>query len=150
MSRNITSTILFLLCLTTSCAAQKEIGEIQNYFIDSSGNIMRTFDPLELNVKYKSKGRSKMIVHVAGQVVDTYEIVDVKITGEYISLLLFCETEDFILTTMRFYRNENKLETITSDEYSLITVGSGLKYHISKRVKGTKTPFPERYGSPPM
>jgi hypothetical protein len=150
MTSKIVCTLLFVLCTTVFCSAQKEIGNIESHFIDSSGKVMRTFDPVQLNVKYKSKGKSKMNVHVAAQVVDTYEIVDVKITDEYISLLLFCETEDFILTTMRFYLNENKLETITSDEYSHITTGTGLKYRISKKVKGTKTPFPERYVIPPM
>ncbi len=150
MLNKIVGTLLIFIGTTAFCIAQDKIGYMQSYFVDSSGNVMRALDTLQLNIKYKTKGKSKMNVHVAGQVVDKYEIVDVKITDDYISLLLFCETEDFILTTMRFYLNENKLETITSNEYSLITTGTGLKYHISKRLKGTKTTFPERYVIPPM
>ena len=150
MTYRIVGLLLFVLFQSADVVAQKDLGEMQSYVVDSSGNIIRTLEPVQLTVNYKSKGKSKIYVHVAGQVVDSYEIVDVKITQAYISLLLFCETENFILTTMRFYLHEQKLETITTSRYSIFTTGSGLKYHISKRVKGTKKILPAEYIVPPM
>jgi hypothetical protein len=123
--------------------------KINSVFIDSSGAIMRSDTVVGLCVKYKAR-RKKLIVRVGGETVDIYEILKVHKTSEYISLMLFCETDDLLLTTFRFYLNEVKKETILVDSYSLFETGSGIAYRIGKRIKGTGKKLPSPYLEPPM
>lgn len=122
---------------------------IKSSFIDSAGATMSSDTVEGLCVKFKTRGK-KLIVKVANRTVDKYEILKVKQTNDYTSLMLFCLTDDLLLTTFRFYKNEIKKETVLVEEYSLFETGSGLNYKIKKRVRGTNRQLPPPYIEPPM
>lgn len=134
--------LFFQYCCIGQCT-------IKNTFISSEGKEMRSEIYDGLCVFYKTKGKHKLLVYVDGAIQDTYLIIDVCKTKEYISMIVFHEGKDDLLVRFRFYLNETKKESIISSDYKLVEIGTGLSYKISKKIRGTGKQYPEKYGMPP-
>lgn len=82
---------------------------------------------------YKTKGRNKLNVYSGKFLVDSHKILKIIKKEQFIELLITHSQGAELL--FRFYKNENKLVTITSSNYYISEEGTGLSYQIFGKLK---------------